>query len=601
MRAMASLALLLALHGGIACATPPVLAPIVRIDTTRDAGSAIVELPFPDGVGDRVLATSELERETRTDGSGAELAFNVPFSPTCVPVPLLPPEYSRFYVLLRTPAPTVTARFVPMLGDARDLELRCETRAGEQQCVAVIDPVEDCSAFRVEGVVRSPGNTGALAVRHTLAWEYGPSFVGSRAGFELASRGPTGGDPQRRTLQATWAQPTMLAGETRIGFLDLPSTPAPTIVPFEIVAATPLSREALVLNPNEAASIVLGGNETRDRIVIDVPAGATRITLRMYAFTDFHPFTIWFAPAPAGASSGTEIPPAPPVANAPLTKTFTTMPFGSNQQELSAPTLTPGRWYLTLANPDPRPLSVYLSPYYATTSPPDIADGAYANLLRPGHGVFISRGGNDDRVLLWFTYDENGQPTWYLGQTPVFSQTGAWTVPLRRYAGGVANVASMGYAVVSDAGDGSLAFSWFIDGRAGSERMQPLANCRAGTGRSGTWTIPSRDGVGLSVVDTGDTEVSVLYTYDAAGNPRWLYAQDAPGAATLALQQYRGFCPSCAYAPVVPRSVGTLSRTYRDDGVGTIAAAAQLAPPLLGAEAITASVQRLTRGLDCRR
>lgn len=231
---------------------------------------------------------------------------------------------------------------------------------------------------------------------------------------------------------------------------------------------------------------------------------------------------------------------------------------------------------------------MYLAPYYATTSPPDIADGAYANLLRPGHGVFVSRSGSGDRVLLWFTYDENGQPTWYLGQTPVFGQRGAWTVPLRRYGGGVENMASMGYAVVSDAGDGSLAFSWFIDGRAG-------------TGRSGTWTVPSRDGVGLGVVDTGDTEVSVLHTYDAAGNPRWLYAQDAPGATTLALQQYRGFCPSCACAAVVPRDVGTLSRTYRDDGGGTISATADLATPLLGSERIDASVQRLTRNLHCRR
>ena len=600
MRAGNSVTLLFLLHSGIALAAPPVLAPIVRIDTTRDAGSSIVDLPFPAGVGDLVLATSELERETRTDGTGAELAFNVPFSPTCVPVPLLPPEYSRFYLLLRTPAPSVTARFVPMLGDARDLELRCESRGGEQQCLAIIDPVEDCSAFRVEGVARSPGNTGALSVRHTLAWEYGPSFFGSRAGFELASRGPTAGDPQRRTLQATWAQPEMRAGETRIGFLDIPSTPVPTIVPFEVVAATPLAREALVLAPINSASITIDGNETRDRIAIDVPAGATRITLRLIVFGGFHPFTIWFAPAPVAATSDTAIPPAPPAANAPYTTTFTETPFGSNQ--LSVPMPTPGRWYLTFSNPDPRPLSVNLSPYYATTtSPPDIADGAYANLLRPGHGVFISRGGDGDRVLLWFTYDADGQPIWYLGQTPVFGQPAAWSVPLRRYGGGIASFASMGYAVVSDAGDGSLAFSWFIDGRAGSERMQPLANCRAGTGRSGTWTVPSRDGVGLSVVDTGDTEVSVLYTYDAAGNPRWLYAQNAPGAATLALQQYRGFCPSCAYAPVVPRNVGTLSRTYRDDGGGTIAAAATLAAPLLGTEAIAASVQRLTRVLDCRR
>ena len=44
-----------------------------------------------------------------------------------------------------------------------------------------------------------------------------------------------------------------------------------------------------------------------------------------------------------------------------------------------------------------------------------------------------------------------------------------------------------------------------------------------------------------------------------------------------------------------------LSRTYRDDGGGTIAAAATLAAPLLGTEAIAASVQRLTRVLDCRR
>lgn len=187
MRARIPFALLLVLQAGSACATPPVLAPLVRIDTTRDAGSSIVDLPFPAGVSDRVLATSELVRETRTEGTGAELPYVVTYSPTCVPLPLLPPQFSRYYLLLRTPAPTVTARFVPMQGEARDLELRCETRGGEQQCVAVLDPVPDCDAFRVEGFVRSPGNAGALAVRHALAWEFTIWFAPAPPGASSAT------------------------------------------------------------------------------------------------------------------------------------------------------------------------------------------------------------------------------------------------------------------------------------------------------------------------------------------------------------------------------------------------------------------------------
>lgn len=183
--------------------------------------------------------------------------------------------------------------------------------------------------------------------------------------------------------------------------------------------------------------------------------------------------------------------------------------------------------------------------------PPEFPRGLWYDRAREGHGFELQRIGDNWFVLL-FTYDDAGNPEWYLG---VGSMEGdVITTNLQRYtyeendAGGDGNkaepetVGSVDLALnatsndpacddgVDRTGASVLArFSWEIQGQSGDWCAEPLGlpGTPPNPDFSGSWYAGKSDaGWGMTIYQREKSDgtqvlVETLYYYDAEGNPRW--------------------------------------------------------------------------------
>jgi YVTN family beta-propeller protein len=174
--------------------------------------------------------------------------------------------------------------------------------------------------------------------------------------------------------------------------------------------------------------------------------------------------------------------------------------------------------------------------------------GLWFNPARSGHGFDVQFGAGQ-MFATWYTYQDDGTPTWYQAVAPVATN---WTAPLTRYVWNQATQRAVGSVV----GQLSLTFSdaqtgrvdWQLGTRRGSEPLIP-ANGGASAPiveRTGAWYDPLQPGWGLSIYTQGDFHVSIAYFYDGANQPRWLIGQASnTTSVTLPMQSARGFCPDC--------------------------------------------------------
>jgi len=201
------------------------------------------------------------------------------------------------------------------------------------------------------------------------------------------------------------------------------------------------------------------------------------------------------------------------------------------------------------------------------------ATGLWFNPARSGHGLDVQLIGQTLAVT-WYTYDDAGEPTWYLAVAPFANP---WRAELQRY---VWNPAT-GSAVASTAGELTMNFSeakrasfnWRLGTRSGTEPMQTLfdAPTLAAPEQSGVWFDGNEPGWGLSLFTAGDLLSAGLYFYDAANQPRWVLGVGSNQAnAELAMQSYRGACPHCAFAAPVLAPAGTVNLTFAGGRVGTV-------------------------------
>jgi hypothetical protein len=364
-----------------------------------------------------------------------------------------------------------------------------------------------------------------------------------------------------------------------------------------------LAQSAQVLDARgDALRLRLRPGTAHERIVVDLPAKATGQTVDLANAANVDLFVA--RDAAPGAQPEPRV--APPRADAAGRATGAA---SSKRVELAAPVLQPGRWYLTPVNNGAVDADVQLTvTASAAGDAPALADNAYFNPERGGHGVLIARAG-DQMAATWFTYREDGSPTWYIAQAaaPTASQ-GVWQAPLRRstWNGSSNALAEVGEVIVTRTGPNAFRWSWQLDGRAGSEPFLAATTpeCVEGGTRdySGAWFAPARGGFGYSVVTLPSTEVQTPFLYDAAGNPTWLYAQISPfGGATFALQQYSGFCPLCPATTPATRVAGTLVRGYATASSGNIRVDATLLPPLSGTWSTDDAVQRISVAPACPR
>src|SRR5690606_1655008 len=225
--------------------------------------------------------------------------------------------------------------------------------------------------------------------------------------------------------------------------------------------------------------------------------------------------------------------------------------------------------------------------------------GPWYNPSRGGAGVFLYQAAGDWAVI-WYTYLQDGTPTWYLGSAPAPGPgQGSWTVPLHRVSwnGTAAKPVRVGEAVLAFEDPGQLTFAWNLDGESGSEPhvFIDAGGCPPGSPRdlTGSWYEPELSGYGYSINAHDGLETAAAYFYDGQGVARWAFGSNSPfGAESMVLLQYRGSCPLCAYAPPQTTEVGVFQRSYDGNGSGSGSLEVELAPPLQGSWSTSGTLQK---------
>lgn len=334
------------------------------------------------------------------------------------------------------------------------------------------------------------------------------------------------------------------------------------------------------------------------RMYIDVPPGATRLELTSRDATG----NVDFKLARMGFWDNTWAGIAPPDLS--YVPTVTNTASGNETILLEAPVLTEGRWYVIPETADGETSVDYTLTATVHGSQAAQLPGSYYNPGRPGHGIFLYPAGGD-WAGIWYTYLQDGTPTWYWLQGPKPGSNGVWRGDIYRAAWqGTRNILTIvGEATVTPgtADVPAFRYSYSLDGETGSEPMFQLGSgCPSLSGTnldiSTHWFNPARAGTGYSVQMWADYEFFAAFVYDQLGVPRYLAAerQGFGGAdSDFGMYQTLGACPLCGAAGSLYRDVGVFGRTINPDGTMNVRVDATFTDGVPGAWSFDERVQTL--------
>lgn len=189
--------------------------------------------------------------------------------------------------------------------------------------------------------------------------------------------------------------------------------------------------------------------------------------------------------------------------------------------------------------------------------------GLWYNPARSGHGMDLQFAG-DTQFVTWYTYNDDGTPTWYQAVAP---RANPWVAELRRYTwdGSAAVSSSAGQLQLQFTDAGNVSFGWTLGTRSGNETMQAqLASYTpSNPNRNGTWYNAGEPGWGFSLYTGGDARVGIIYFYDGNQQPRWVLGQGSNAATErMQMQSYAGFCPDCATIAPTASAAGFIDFSF---------------------------------------
>ncbi|MCK7594791.1 M14 family metallopeptidase [Pseudomarimonas salicorniae] len=192
---------------------------------------------------------------------------------------------------------------------------------------------------------------------------------------------------------------------------------------------------------------------------------------------------------------------------------------------------------------------------------------------RDGHGLDIQTSGNV-LTLLWYTYQQNGEPIAYLAAGPLTGRR--WQAELltatRNTQDGTITNTRVGEVSIEFQSDTAATLLWQFDGSMGSSepiRALDFGGSEARVEVTGSWFPPGEPGNGASIARRGEVTAMALYYYDAGGVLRWALGQGpADDALRMPLSSFTGFCPDCdAVAnPVTSQPAGSALLHFRTPG-----------------------------------
>ncbi|MEM9302700.1 MAG: hypothetical protein AAGE01_11340 [Pseudomonadota bacterium] len=200
--------------------------------------------------------------------------------------------------------------------------------------------------------------------------------------------------------------------------------------------------------------------------------------------------------------------------------------------------------------------------------------GLWFNPARSGHGLDVQRLG-DFLFATWYTYEDDGTPTWYQASGPFAGET--WSGEMNRFTWnpetGFVDIETVGELGLTFEDATHARFDWRLGERTGSEPFELLVASTATTLRdyTGTWYDEGEPGWGLTLYSQGAERVGVLYFYDADNQPRWALGQGGNDlAGELAMFRFAGFCPDCDRIEPQAVSAGALDLVFDSERSGVV-------------------------------
>ena len=379
------------------------------------------------------------------------------------------------------------------------------------------------------------------------------------------------------------------------------------IIPVRLLRQSAGDPEAHTLLDGLDRALAIGPGATQEDLFIDVPPGVESLQVRVagdsvaqnqaleldlvrVAFND----AFARAPAvslPAGIS---------PVASA-----------GSSGGQGPDITLTggvsPGRYHAVVRNTDSvNGASIRIRADLTHSGTPiDNFGGLWEPASRPGINQgfeFTPAGGSN--AFLWYTYEDDGSPVWYIASSPI-AEGNRWQADLFRFTNDGETQAGtrVGDVAISLLDENDAVMSWTLFGVAGSDRMQPLSRtCPDGGSESftGLW-YRGTDGLGgASIIANVNSQAHIHYLYDGAGEPRWLLAAGAFTDTDLPMLQFQGFPPNGS-GDVTSSTVGAVSVDYDDNDSGVWGLNYTFLSPARGSSDRSEDIVRLSNELGCVR
>ena len=552
-------------------------------------------------------------------------------------------EGTRFLRLTATQSGRMRFRTEVASATASDIDLFVGTAAS-----ATALPTEAsqlCAAFEVNGnEKRAVCDLELDVVAGDRFWMLVQNYQSSAAGSDVVSVAAalvplsvSAAPMASRTLVATgpgstglrdafkvrvgWDDPTFVQGESRWGHLLLgaddsnPAGVGAVLVKLERAADAPAA--AALLLPDVTRKMRLAPGKAQDRIYIDVPPNATRLTVTSQGQGEVtlyltHQLPLQVGTPPPGTSSAPPIIPVAPPRN--QANARSTQAGANDSVSIDA---RAGRWYITPENTGSTTAQFDLTAtieYGSAAIRPGF--GNWYNPHRSGSGLQISPV-NDGSLwaVAWYTYAQDGTSTWYIGTGPApIGNNGHFIFDVSRFAWNGSRTVSVGVgeAMLSLVDASNMVFSWNLDGESGSQKLSFLttAGCQGVQGKQqvdGNWYSPADSGYGYDFNSYPGLEAVLAYLYDGMGQPRWLQASRSqdPGIgsdASMDVLQSDGACPLCTYnwaEGYTTTKVGAMTRRFITPTTGQVGIDVMFAPPVPGVWSKNGNVQMLTSPRNC--
>jgi len=421
-------------------------------------------------------------------------------------------------------------------------------------------------------------------------------------------------------IRVAWDNVSAVPGKELIGAVGIGTrreTPNNIgIIPVTFTKTAVAEPETLVLMNGIDRGLTIGAFNKHDRMFFDIPPGTDSFTvsasangadngqnanleLQLYRVDFDHAF----ANAPFVAAADTS---GAPLASA----------TGSGG---AGPTLTvsgndavPGRWFAVLMNTGNADADVEIRADIGFSgSPIPLQAGLWQASSRPdlSQGYDYSSSGGY-RAFLWYTYDEDGNPAWYLASGPE-TVGNIWVAELLRFTndGTLQHSTPAGHVSITLLAEEDSIFSFVLFGEDGSDRerpsIPPVCPVVGGTPRSynGLWSRTAEGVGGSTVVVNQISQAFVHYIYDDSGRPVWLIGTPDPQSATnpeSSLLQFGGFCAVCSEETVTIENVGLFTREFESESSMTWNLNYSLKPPLSGTIDRSDDTIKLTAPVACQ-